>query len=195
MKTRRMIGMLAGLLVVVAVGLCLQSPEPRDARNPLSRSLVATLPGSALKAGEQSGMTSAKERETSKPPEPATADPSMPRDVPSSRVADTGGAGAPGHSESMAVTSAVEQWTREAEDVHGTEQLRQAVGEAFLELNVKGELDEISCRETLCRMNLTFENAEEANRFQANAGNPERRRHLELRPSTAGLGVDLIVSR
>ena len=92
--------------------------------------------------------------------------------------------------------SAREIWSRESEDSEGTRRLEHEIQEALRGLHTAGSLREVSCRTTLCRVKLSFDSVDEARRFEAEAGTPERRKDLQFVPTARGeIDVDLLLAR
>jgi hypothetical protein len=89
-----------------------------------------------------------------------------------------------------------EKWAGESDDLAWTQHLEREVQGALRDLHVAGTLREVACRTTLCRVKLSFDSFDEARRFEAEAGTPERRHDLRVEASAGpGVSFELLLGR
>ncbi len=91
---------------------------------------------------------------------------------------------------------ALAQWVRESDDADATLDLNDHIEESLRDLELEGKLLGLSCRTTLCRLQMQFRTIVDAQRFSEQAGTPERRKRLDLTiDEEEGILVDAIVAR
>jgi hypothetical protein len=87
------------------------------------------------------------------------------------------------------------QWEAEQSDQEATDQLSAYVSDALHDLQVDGELDELVCKRTLCRLNMHFANVAQALKFQDAAGMQERRRDIGIMVADGVVDVEVLLAR
>lgn len=91
---------------------------------------------------------------------------------------------------------ALAQWAREPDDANATLELNDHIEESLRDLELQGKLLGLSCRTSLCRLQMQFPTLADAQRFSQQAGTPERRKRLDVRiDEEEGFFVDAIVAR
>jgi hypothetical protein len=74
----------------------------------------------------------------------------------------------------------LERWSLEAVDADASDALGEQVEDALRDLEIAGELLDLSCRKTLCRVSMRFQDLKAAQAFSDQASSPERRQRLEI---------------
>jgi hypothetical protein len=89
----------------------------------------------------------------------------------------------------------MDSWATESEDLEWTNQVSADMTQAMHDLRVAGSVRGVSCRETLCRLDLVFDNPEEAKRFDAEASAVDRPKRVFPHSSSRGFSVDVLMAR
>ena len=74
-------------------------------------------------------------------------------------------------------------------------ELTRYITNALEDLNIDGDLDNLECGETQCRVNLHFADMANANAFEQAAAMLERRKSMELSMADGQLDVEVVLSR
>jgi hypothetical protein len=86
------------------------------------------------------------------------------------------------------------EWNESEVDRAASDKWTRHFSEALDELNIDGELSELQCTKTLCRIDFHFSNVAEALRFQSAAGIPERRRGIEITMTDNQVDVEVLLA-
>jgi hypothetical protein len=86
----------------------------------------------------------------------------------------------PGSAPDADADDILERWSREAVDADATDALGEHIEEALRDLEMPGELLDLSCRKTLCRVSMRFQDLKAAADFSDQASSAERRLGLEI---------------
>ncbi|HEX6245144.1 MAG TPA: hypothetical protein VFZ61_29685 [Polyangiales bacterium] len=91
--------------------------------------------------------------------------------------------------------SVEERWRAGARDEAWSAQMTQYVQQAMHDLDVQGEVNEISCHTHLCRLRMSFAGIEEAQTLAEGAGQPDQRALLRIRSQGGGLELEIYLER
>jgi hypothetical protein len=86
-------------------------------------------------------------------------------------------------------------WDAEEPDQDATDELTKYFAQALGELGVDGELDELTCKRTLCRVNAHFADINQALKFEAAAGLVERRRAMNFSVTDGVVDIEVFLAR
>lgn len=87
------------------------------------------------------------------------------------------------------------RWEAEEPDPRATDDLMAHISGALNDLAVDGELDEITCRKTLCRVNVHFADMLQALRFESEAGMSSRREKIDVSVTDGIVDVEVYLAR
>jgi hypothetical protein len=87
------------------------------------------------------------------------------------------------------------QWAKEVTDPQATDELNHHLQSALRELAVDGEIDELACGQTLCRVAAHFASFDQAFKFETLAGASERRRAMDVTITDGVVDVEVYLAR
>jgi hypothetical protein len=108
---------------------------------------------------------------------------------------EVGGAGGTLTPPAVEHSQLVARWEAEAPDSPWTQTVSSLLQTSFSDLHIQGNVADVSCRRTLCRAELEFDEASEAQRYSAETGPTDA--HIWLNPGSGrpGMSVEVFVSK
>jgi hypothetical protein len=88
-----------------------------------------------------------------------------------------------------------ESWSQQALDQSWSQTVQHYVETNLEDLNTRGRLLDVSCRQTLCRVLMEFEDTDEVNRYGDDAANPNVHRWIQLKSSENGVVLEVFFGR
>jgi hypothetical protein len=87
------------------------------------------------------------------------------------------------------------RWARGRLDPRAGATLHAHLDERIDAIGLSGELEEVSCRDGLCRLRLRMRDLAEARALDDELGGPGHRRWMKLSPGHRGLQIDVVVDQ